>query len=93
MNKYEFFGFVIPEYMRDGIAMYIKYGVDPGSFLTAVICNDLKNAVGQADEINLKNIPAYVNYFYNHAPIDCWGSKAAMNGWIGKKLQERKGGD
>ena len=31
----------IPEHMRGGIERYVNHGIPPGSFLTAIICNDL----------------------------------------------------
>jgi len=76
--------FWIPDYMEDGIENYINYGLEPGGFLTAIICNDLKSAVMRADGQNIGNIPAYVAYFYNHAPIDCWGSYDLMVKWCEK---------
>ena len=79
---YEFRGFVIPDYMMDGLRMYIDHGVEPGSFLTAVICNDLSDACGRADETNLRNLPAFVAYLYNEAPSPCWGSRAKMDAWM-----------
>ena len=50
--------------------------------MQAVICNNLKESVGQADDENMDNLPAYVGYFYNEAPSACWGSKEAMDQWI-----------
>ena len=87
--KYGLSVFYIPEHMRHGLIDYVDNGAPAGDFLTAIICNDLKKAVMYADEINLQNIPAYVNYFYNYAPLDCWGSKSAMDKWIAKKSMER----
>ncbi len=79
---YKFRNFYIPERMMGGIKRYIENGIVPGSFLTAVIQNNLREAVGQADDENLKNIPAYVSYFYNEAPSGCWGSKKKMEEWV-----------
>ena len=85
-KKYHFssgpFEFEVPEYMRDGLEYYIQLGLNPGDFLTAVIINDLKGAVQAADEINIGNIPAYVNYLYNHAPVGCWGSVQHYEAWV-----------
>lgn len=82
METYKFGEYYIPERMMGGIKRYIDQGVDPGHFLTAVICNDLKEAVGRADEENMRNIPAYVSYFYNEMPEPCWGSREKMEKWI-----------
>lgn len=74
--------FEVPEYMRDSLEEYVQLGRPVGDFLTAVICNDLKEAVMYADDNNIAQLPAYANYFYNYAPRECWGSRAAMERWI-----------
>lgn len=79
---YQFRGFHIPDYIMEGIKRYIDYGLPPGSFLTAIVENDLKGAVESADDNNLENIPAFVAYFYNEAPANCWGSPEIVSTWI-----------
>jgi hypothetical protein len=79
---YGFQTYEVPERMRESLELYVKKGVRPGSFFTAIIQNNLKEAVAMADDENMQNIPAYVNYFYNHAPIPCWGSEKKMEAWI-----------
>ena len=71
------------------IKNYIEYGYQPGSFLTAIICNDLKETVNQADDQNIKNIPAFVIFLCNNAPTGCWGSAEKMKVWIQKKKEEK----
>lgn len=71
----------IPAYMDEAILAYVNKGRIPGDFLQAVIGNDLKEAVGRADLENMKNLPAYVYYFYNETPTPCWGSREKMNKW------------
>jgi hypothetical protein len=83
-QRYQFQEFYIPHRMMSSILNYVNWGIPPGDFLTAVICNDLKEAVGRADDENLRNIPAYVAYFYNEAPSPCWGSEKKMRAWIKK---------
>ncbi len=85
---YQVRGFYIPERMMGGIKRYLQYGVQPGDFLTAVICNNFVQAVGKADEENQKNLPAYAMYFYNEAPSECWGSPEKMRSWMEKKERE-----
>lgn len=85
MDGYKFREFEIPGYMLDGIRRYIEHGIEPGSFLYAVICNDLREAVGRADDMNLRNLPAYVSYFYNEAPAGCWGSREKFELWMAQK--------
>ena len=84
---YEFRDWYIPERMMGGIRRYIDEQIPPGHFLTAVLCNDLKEACGRADDENMRNLPAYVAYLYNEVPANCWGSEDAVNKW----LQAKKG--
>jgi hypothetical protein len=79
---YKFREWYIPDRMMGGIERYINDHVPPGEFLQAVICNDLREAVGRADDENMSNLPAYVAYFYNEAPGTCWGSMDAMKQWL-----------
>ena len=78
----------IPEYMQAALRRYVLQGIKPGDFLTAVICNDLRNAVGRADAVNLPLLKLYVQWFYNVAPGACWGSLENMNEWINARNQE-----
>lgn len=75
-------GTFVPAHIRDGIKFYIENRIPPGSFVTAVIRNDLRGAVGQADHINLQCLPTIVGWFYHCAPAPCWGSKEAMENWL-----------
>lgn len=72
----------IPQRMRDAMVRYVVDHVQPGSFLTAVICNDLSGAVLQADSENLPLLKTYVQWFYNVPPAACKGSRDAMNKWL-----------
>jgi len=82
MNGYTFRDYYIPERMMGGLTRYVQDRILPGDFLAAVISNDLARAVGCADEENLKNLPAYVAWLYNKAPMNCWGSREAMGAWL-----------
>ena len=74
----------IPERMRGGITRYLEHGIPPGHFLTAVICNDLHEACRCADDENKYLLFDYVMYFYNHAPIGCWGSPDCFDAWVAR---------
>jgi hypothetical protein len=82
----------IPEYMWSGIELYLDKGIIPGSFLSAVICNDLKLAFAFADSTNINNIGAYANFFYNYTPNIAWGSKERMCAWAEMKQKEENSG-
>jgi hypothetical protein len=71
----------IPERMQEAIRLYVLHGKRPGDFLTGVITNDLRRAVGYADAENLPLLKLYVQWFYNVAPAICSGSPAHMAQW------------
>jgi len=78
---YKYDNWYIPQRMMDGINRYLDYGIIPGSFLQAVICNDLMEAASRADTENLNNLPAFMAFFYHHTPSGCWGSQKKMLAW------------
>lgn len=59
---------IIPQLTRNSIMRYVEQGIQPGGFLTAVLCNDLYNATGRADRENLAALPAIVRWFANKCP-------------------------
>lgn len=78
----------IPPHMQEAIRRYVVQGLKPGGFLCAVIQNDLKMAVFQADDVNEPLIPLYVRWFYNHAPSACSGSPDHMQKWLDARKQD-----
>jgi len=87
-KEYVFRGQYIPPRMLYAIEYYVKEGRIPGHFLQAIIKNDLRDAVSRADDENLKNLAAYVGYFYNETPGTCWGSEKHMLDWAKKFCKE-----
>lgn len=78
----------IPEDMRQDMKRYVLEGRETGDFLTAVICNDLRQAVSRADLKNLPLLQTYVRWFYSVAPSDCSGSVQHMRDWIASVKRE-----
>lgn len=87
--SYKFRQWTIPDRMIGGITRYIEQGIPPGSFLCAIIDNNLSEAVSRADDENIANLPAYVAYFYNEAPSSCWGSPEKRKRWLADKQTAR----
>jgi hypothetical protein len=73
---------LVPERMRGGVRRYIENGIPPGHFLTAVICNDLREACSRADEENRVLLFDYVKFFYCYAPGECWGHPDRFYAWV-----------
>ncbi len=79
----------VPEHMRDSIIRYLEAGqISMGSFLSCVIVNDLKEAVGKADDINQLHLVHIVHWLWNYAPAHSWGRQQSINEyqcWLNKK--------
>lgn len=73
---------ILPEHIRAGAKRYIEERIPPGNFLTAVICNDLRESFGRADPTNIARMFDIVYFFYNETPSACWGSKEKMEKWL-----------
>jgi len=66
----------------EAIERYVKHQCRPGSFLEAVLRNNLKEAFMCADENNIKYMFDIVNYCYNKIPSQCWGSEEEVKAWL-----------
>lgn len=72
----------IPDITLQTIERYVQRGVYTGDFLQAVISNDLREAVGRADDGNLRALHEIVKVFYNYCPGQCWGNREAYKNWV-----------
>lgn len=72
---------LIPEHLWDGVRGYILFGLENGSFLTAVFANDLLNAATSADQVALDRLPDLMRFMHNYAPEVCWGAKSVRDSW------------
>lgn len=57
---------------------YKKSKLSPGSFLTAILENDLIGAVLKADNDSKKIIPEITKYCWDNFPHNIWGSPEAV---------------
>lgn len=73
---------LIPTHCQESLSDYILYGAPVGSFLTAVLSNDLRGATAKADDDNLPALRGYVVFLYNYASGDCWGSPQKHLDWL-----------
>jgi hypothetical protein len=72
----------VPEHTRGALERYVVDGLPPGSFLSAVLTNDLVEAVGRADDQNLAALVDIVRLIYNYIPGSSWHSEEAMVEWM-----------
>lgn len=83
----------VPESLHDGLLRYILAGVPTGSFLYAVLANDLADACNRADADNRSRLFSLVLFLVHYAPADCWGTEAKVNAWIRQRGLARQAVD
>ena len=80
----------VPEQLHDGIVNYLAHGIPPGSFLHAVLTNDLREACNRADPDCARELHGLVSWLYNYAPIVSWGDEATVVEWMEARRRERQ---
>lgn len=77
----------IPDHLLAGLDRYVKYGIQPGHFLTAMLSNDLMGTYGRADSTSKRYLEPILSYMYNYMPATCFGSIEAVNSWRGLDVE------
>lgn len=72
----------LPEAMRERARDYVERHQPVGHFLTAVLENNLVNAIGAADAENRAAIEDWALWLFNDIPSACWGSRAKVEAWL-----------
>jgi len=71
----------VPPHLHGGLLRYFCDRILPGSFLQAVLCNDLAAAVRRGDPLSLAGLVRLVQVLELIAPIEAWGSRGAVLAW------------
>lgn len=72
---------MIPARTLEAILHWQEHGTHPdqlGSFVRALLTNNLKDAVGFADDENLAALKETVGWVYFNVPGPLWGSRDAL---------------
>lgn len=72
---------MIPRTHAGSLARYVLHRVPPGSFLEAVLRNDLFDAIGRGDSTSIRFLPAIVRVVYSYIPR-C-AIRGCVDDWIG----------
>lgn len=72
---------VVPTHLQPGLLRWVEEGIHPGGFLSAVLANDLINAVFRADELSLLGLPSLARFLSQYAPSGSYGSPKALKNW------------
>ena len=77
-----FVGSKLPDYMIEGVILYVCHGIVPGDFLTAMLSNDARRALDHADPPNAALLGPWFRWFARTLPGQCWGSREAFRTWV-----------
>ena len=72
----------VPENLHSGLVAYLTERRQVGSFLTAVLENDLAQAVLRADPSTGLGLRQTVLFLHNYAPAPCFGSPEKVRTWL-----------
>lgn len=78
---------LIPEHMHEGLMNYLEHGIEPGSFLDAVLRNKLVEAFACADHINLAAMFGWATLMHRFVPITARGEH--VDQWMEDRAKER----
>lgn len=86
VNEVEYFDRLkragVPEHLQEGLVRYLVYRIAPGSFLLAVLENDLAGAINRGDEASVAGLQALVRFLYHHAPAVAYGGPQIVRTWL-----------
>lgn len=77
----------VPAAIKDSLRRYIRDGIKPGTFLTAVLTNNLYDAILRADPTSLENMKEILLYVFEHCPMESFGSEEKLNKWVEKRRE------
>jgi hypothetical protein len=72
---------LVPEHLQEGIEAHCLTGRPVGQFLTAVLCNNLREAVAYGDPASMEGLRGIIQFLHNYAPGGCWGSPELVQKW------------
>ncbi len=72
----------VPEQFRDGIAKFVIHGIPTGSFLRALLANDLARAVSLYAGVDMESLRFTIIFCSAGIPHQAHGSPANVNNWI-----------
>jgi hypothetical protein len=81
---------ILPVSCREGMRRWIEQGIEPGSFLCAVIRNELVEAFIAADTYNRTAMGYFCLFLRHEAPPECWGSREKMDAWQRLRAEARE---
>lgn len=81
----------VPKEYFEPLFNYLVHGFEPGSFWTAVLCNDFRRAILSSHPGNsIPELKNTVGWIYDRFPRDSYGDYASTQRWIQQTDQDRR---
>lgn len=71
----------LPRHCVPGLKRWLEHGVQPGGFLSAVLCNNFSNVVFKSDQRNAGPLLEYAIFLWHDMPLGSWGSVDRCQAW------------
>jgi hypothetical protein len=72
----------IPQHIKDSLLRYLQFGYSPGSFLMAVLTNNLGEAIGNADKHSMEKLKLIWLFTVNAMPGVAVGNRKIVDEWM-----------
>lgn len=70
---------------QEALKNYFLYALEPGGFLTSLLCDHPWSVVvARADHWNKPILGKYLQWLQEYAPEGSWGNEAAVRSWLDK---------
>lgn len=76
----------VPAHLHEGLVFYLVYRRMTGSFLRAVLDNNLRLALARGDAESIAGLRELGQFLVNYAPMHAWGSEEAVDEWLAKRV-------
>jgi len=77
----------VPPHLHNGLINYLIHRYPAGHFLTAVLSNDLVDAVRRGDNDSRAGLSRIVCFLDGFVDRGCWGSKQRVSEWLSGRAE------
>ena len=75
----------LPDIGQEALKNYFLYALEPGGFLTALLCDrPWTEVISRADHWNAPVLGKYLRWLQEMAPEGSWGNDEAVASWLHK---------
>lgn len=77
-----------PDKFKGGLQRYFEHRIAPGSFLLAVLKNNLSESYNHCDSESLELILPLLRFLWNECPAIAWGNTERVERWLSPDVND-----